>query len=113
MRIDSHFLVIATSCRAKDGSSELAQYVHLRSIGPNQDVTALCCAWRTYWAGLRRKLRQLIGGGNHAGKIWVSFSHHRCQGSAFVFFCSGAAGTGGVAAKFEMTHDQKDHNTRL
>ena len=30
MRIDSYFLVIATSCRAKDGFFELAQYVHLR-----------------------------------------------------------------------------------
>jgi len=35
------------------------------------------------------------------------------RGVLLFFFCGGAAGTGGVAPKFEMTHDQKDHNTRL
>lgn len=35
MRIDSHFLVIATSCRANEGFFALAQYVH-----PHQGVTA-------------------------------------------------------------------------
>jgi hypothetical protein len=39
-----------------------------------------------FLAGPRRKLRQLIRGGNHAGKIWVPCSHKPCEGSAFVFF---------------------------
>jgi hypothetical protein len=30
------------------------------------------------------KASALIRGGNHAGKIWVSCSHNRCGGSAFV-----------------------------
>ena len=107
MRIDSHFLVIAMSCRANDGFFALARYVHPIKVSRPLARQSNLLGWT------RAKASALISGENHAGKIWVSCSHNRCERSAFVSFRNGAACTGGVAPKSEMTHDQKDHNTRL
>ena len=79
MWIDSHFLVIATICRVNDGF-----HVGALRASPIKVPRPLVRS-RTYWAGLRRKLRQLIRGGNHAGKIWVSCSNNRCEGSVLFF----------------------------